>query len=282
MDGRSTKESIVWLIAVAIVSATVTYLAVLNKGFSFALSKDTGIEVKVSASDNFVDVLKKSIDADPHLVAAVLASRDYYRLTDVKLADALQNLDGAQDQEIARRLRTMLLDLRGPFSLPGTLRDATDGRFIKALDDLDNAPIGATEANALLAELWKHYIDQEGIFKFRNFKATVEIVPGVPSGDDNYKVVLACPRSAVALGRVMSLSSMDGTKTILPEISQDAARFDCDGAALSVGQLLSHQATVRLGVSEKTFDLLINPDEVSDRKVEAKFYLFPKNLVARF
>jgi hypothetical protein len=270
------------LIAVAIVSAALTYIAVLNRGFTFSVNKNGNVEVKVSASDSFAEIFKKAIGADPKIVDAVLASENYYKLTDVKLVDALENLDSAQNQEIAKRLRIMLLDLRGPFSLPGTLRDATDGRFVRALDDLDNAPPDAKEANALLAELWKRYIDQEGIFKFRSFKATVELVPNASTGDENYKVVLACPGSAVAIGRLMSLSSKQDTKTIIGEINQDASLFDCDGKVLTVEQLLSGQATVQLGVSETTFKQLAIPAEIDNKKIDAKFYLYPKNLVARF
>ncbi len=280
------------VLIVAIVAVTAYLLAVENKSFTMRLNKDGDATITVYADDNFGKVLDKAIAAEAKSgtvgeIDAILASRSYYKLTNPGLTDALARLSPSQpgDDAVAKRLRAMLWDLRGPFELPNTLRGA-DERMIKALDDLD-APSSQVatdklaQASGLLAAMWNLSLDRKGIFRPRFFRAKVEVVHRAPASDEDHIVVLACPGSALVSGRVMSLYT--DQNSIMAEVTQDPSLFDCGGSALTAAQLLAG-GKARLGLSEKAFKDLMDPAGASrthSTTGEAKFELFPRDLVGR-
>jgi hypothetical protein len=267
------------VVVAAVASGALTYLAIMNVGYTVSVDKAGKVTIAVRPSDNFPEIFKKAIAADPKIVDTTLASENYYKLTDTKLVSVLEDIDYStpQNQKLAWRIRKMLYDLRGPFQVPGALRDAPDYHFVEALDDLDNALQSRKPANAILAELWKQSLNREGIFKIRYFRATVEVVPGAASGNDRLGVVLACPGSPVGVGKVMQLYAIG---QVLAEVTQNPLLFHCDRAALTAEQLLADQTTVRLGVSEAEFRRLAGSDTI-DRKIDATFILYPKDQMAR-
>ena len=269
-------------IAVAIVSAAVTHLAEINKAFQVSVGKEGNFTIDVRASDNFAEIFKNAVDTYPKLVDTILAGEQYYKVTNASLANALEDLDYSRpdSEEIAKRLRRMLWDLRGPFKVPGALRGA-DGRMVSALDDLEETRHGAKQASALLAALWTRSLDEEGIFKLPILRATVEIVGGAPSGSRDLKTALACPGSPLVNGRIMNLY-VPGQGNIFAEVAQDPSLFDCGGSALTAQELLAEGGRIRLGLSETAFRQLVDPSGASgvgNGRIDANFVVYPRNLV---
>ncbi|HEY7608379.1 MAG TPA: hypothetical protein VIF14_04035 [Alphaproteobacteria bacterium] len=271
-------------VAVAGISALLAYgLADMNKSFRIELDKDGKIAVAVSADETFAKLLEKALTAGGPEVDAVLAGKKYYSLTNVKLVDELENLDfsDAKAAEIAKRLRRMLWDLRGPFKLPGTLRGA-DQRMTGALEDLDKAVEDSKRSSALLAELWKRMLDQEGIFRVRFFKATVTLVRHAPNGGGKTAIVYVCPGSALATGRIMQLYT-DRGGNIFAEVRQNNAVLDCDGSTPTAESLLAEGSITRLGLGEEAFKQLVASEGATvaaNGTVDAKFAIYPKNQIA--
>jgi len=274
-----------WLAIVClavIVAGLVGYLASQNKGFKIALDKNGKVEIDVSADETFGQLLKKALEKNRTEVDAILVSHQYYSLANANFVDQLEHLDPskAATKEISNRLRRLLWDLRGPFETPFTLIGA-DQRMRKALDALELLRKEKKQTSALLVELWKESLEGDGIFYPRSFSATLEIVPGAPTGGDDRKIVLVCPGDALATlsGIVMSLS-VHG-RGLLADLNQRPSLFNCGGSALTADKLLAHDGTARLGVNETVFRELVPPSEIGNgaKKVNASFELYSNYMV---
>lgn len=271
--------STLWAIVVVVIVIATYFLAQQNKSVQVALDKEGKLAFEVRGDMEFSQVFENAMSKDRTIVDAILASQNYYNLSDVKLVDRIANLDPSV--EVSKKLRNLLWDLRGPFRVPGTLRGA-DENMIKALDDLETALENAKEANALLTHLWEQTLDRTGIFRPRRFNATVEIVSDDLPDKGMYRVALACPGGALVSGRVMFLYTQIGGALI--EVTQIPSVFDCDGLASTVKDLFAGR-TIRLGVSQAVFKELFDPAGTSDDvngQMSAKFELFPKSLVDSF
>lgn len=266
------------IVVATIVSSALTYLAINQIGYTVSLNKDGTVTITVRPNDSFPVILEKAIAENPKLVRATLASEDYYNLTDVRLVSALERLDYSEkgNKEIASGFRMMLYDLRGPFKVPGALRDAKSDTFVAALDDLEEALENDRIANAILAELWRRHQNQQSIFKLRHYKGTAEIVPNAPFGDEAHPLVFTCPGSALPEGRIIQLKGVAPNHgQTLAQVHQNPVLFPCDSNPLTVEELLSKKP-VRLGLSEAAFNRLLTVD-TTDRKVDVTFLLYGKN-----
>jgi hypothetical protein len=248
-----------------------------NKGVDISLGN---FKVTVAADETFAQLLNKASEKDPKDVEAILASRQYYNLTDANLVDQLEHLDASkpETQEISLRLRRLLWDLRGPFKIPDTLSGA-DERMMEALDALEKARENEKKVNPLLVALWRESLEGGGVFVPRTFNATIEVVPGAPAGDADRRIVLVCPGSAVALvsGVLMSLQVGD-SYNILADVTQNPSLFPCSGPALTAAKLLEGD-TVRLGLSEKGFKELVPAGGIGNERINANFILYPEFMV---
>lgn len=284
---RSAKPWVrqISLVAVVAIVAVATYfvvtdLAEMNKNFDVVLDKEGKIAIAVSADDSFADILSAAIARDSETVEAILAAKQYYRLTSTQLVDELRKFDAAhsETQEVSRGLRRLLWDLQGPFSPPGTLRGA-DERMIRALDDLDEALSGAQEASTLLTELWRLSLERKGVFKPRLFHASIEIVPAISVAGGWTGTVLACPGSML-VGRMLFVRTRGSMKV---EVSHNPSLFNCDPPALTASQMLAG-GQVRLGLSEDVFRKLVDPDGlagIGDGRNTASFEIYPRGLAAQ-
>ena len=273
------------IVIIAIIFAGLAgHLASQNKGFKIALDKNGKVEIDVSADETFGQLLNKALEKNRKEVDAILVSHRYYSLTNANLVDQLGHLDASnpETKEISTRLRKLLWDLRGPFEIPYTLIGA-DERMRKALDALELARKEDKQANGLLVELWKESLEGDGIFWPRSFKATVEVVHGVPPGSGDRKVVFVCPGDAMATvsGIIMALNVGDGASVISAEVEQNPSLFHCDGSPLTAEKLLSEGGTPRLGLSESAFRELVpaNASGNRDARISATFQLYPKYMM---
>jgi hypothetical protein len=269
--------------AIGVVGASVVVwtLANLNKGFEITIDKDGKAQIEVRPDDSFDTVLGNALAKDGRLVDAILWGRQYYKITDEKVIDALESLNASapQSEKIVHGLRKMLWDLNGPFAVPGTLRGA-DGRMVSALEDLDKAleTSDSNEANVFLATLWNLMIDQQSIFKPRMFSASVEVAGRVPHGTPK-NVVYACPGSALVGGRVIHLFTKHGS--LIMEVKQEPSVFNCTGPALTLEKMLVGGVSA-VAVNQTAFNQLVRSKsvpEVAPAQVEALFVVYPRNLV---
>ena len=272
----------VWVaLGIAVVIAVVTYqLAVINKAFKISVGKDGNVAIEVNASDSFAEIFNRAVGSDQETVDTILAGKEYYKVTNPKLVNSLENLDYSRpdSQEIAKKLHMMLWDLRGPFTLPGTLRGA-NVRMADALEELKETRQEA-QASALLAEMWRRFVDQEGIFALPTLRATVGVVRGTPTGREDLKVVFACPGGPLVEGLIMNLYVL-GRGNIFAKVTQDARLFDCVGSALTARELLAKEIKVPLGLSETAFKQLVDPADrsgIGDARIDANFIVYPRNL----
>jgi hypothetical protein len=275
-----------WLAIVCVatlLTGVVVYLASLNKGFEISIGDNGQFSIGVRPDETFATLLNKAIQRDRSEVDAILARQQYYSLTNPDLVGQLEHLDAAkpESQEISNRLRRLLWDLRGPFKIPYTLSGA-DERMTQALDALETERKETKQASALLVALWEKSLEGHGIFWPRSFNATVEIVQGAPAGNEERKIVLACPGSAIAhvSGVVMSLHT--NRANILADVIQEPALFDCGGSVLTARQLLAEEGTAQLGLSERAFKELVPASESVNEhgKTDAKFILYPQYMVS--
>jgi hypothetical protein len=289
-SGKPQISTVRWLamICVAMILAGLAgYLANMNKGFNMSFDKNGKFFIEVRADETFAQLLNKAIEKNRSEADAILASQQYYSLTNANLVDQLEHLDASkpENQEISNRLRRLLWDLRGPFEIPYTLSGA-DERMTQALDALETARKETKQASALLVALWTESLEGQGIFWPRSFNATVEVVQGAPTGNEERKIVLACPGSAIARlsGVVMSLHAnrAGDDRNILADVNQDPVLFDCGGSALTATKLLAEEGTARLGLSERAFRELVPASESAngDGKIGAKFVLYSKYMVS--
>ncbi len=279
-----------WLAIVCIamiVGILVEYLVKMNKAFDLSIDKNGSFVIKVQADETLAQVLNKAMEKNRNEVDAILASQQYYSLKNPDLVDRLEHLDASkpETEEISNRLRRLLWDLRGPFEIPYTLSGA-DERMTQALDALETGRKQTRRATPLLVALWKASLEGQGIFWPRSFTATIEIVHGAPTGNEDRKVVLACPGDAIAqVSGVVMLLRTDrhgDSRSILADVDHDPSLFDCGGAMLTAGELLAKEGTARLGVGETVFRELVPAGESQNRdeKVSARFVLYSKYMVS--
>jgi hypothetical protein len=253
-------------------------LAYLNKSYTMSLDKDGKISLDVRPNETLDTLLAKALETNRSAVEKILRGQEYYNVNDPELVEKLAYLDASKPEadEISKRLRKLLWDLRGPFAIPLTLSGA-DERMSKALDALETARLENKSANGLLVELWKQSLQGEGIFWPRSFDATVEIVHGAQPDK-----ILACPGDVIATvgGIVMSLSVEGGKDVISAEVKQDPSLFHCDGSPLTAEKLLEG-GTPRLGLSESTFRSLVSASEpgIREARTHATFRLYSKYMM---
>jgi hypothetical protein len=264
-----------WLVIVALIILALL-LAYQNKSYTMSLDKDGKFLIDVRANETLDALLTEALKKNRSAVEKILRGEQYYNVNDPDLVDKLANLDASkpETEEISKRLRKLLWDLRGPFAIPLTLSGA-DERMSKALDALETARRESKSANGLLVELWKQSLQGEGIFWPRSFNATVEIVQGAQPGK-----ILACPGDAIATvgGVLMSLSVEDGANVISAEVEQDPSLFHCDGSPLTAEELLAEGGAPRLGLSGSTFRNLVSASEsgIREGRTHATFRLYSK------
>jgi hypothetical protein len=281
-QAASSKAVSAWMptgswLAVIVLAILVLALAYLNKNYTMSFDKDGKFSIDVRANEDTLDaVLTKALETNRSAAEKILRGEQFYNINDPDLVDKLANLDASrpETEEISKRLRTMLWDLRGPFAIPLTLTGA-DERMSRALDALENARQENKSANGLLVQLWKQSLQGEGIFLPRLFDATVEIVHGAEPDK-----ILACPGDAIATlgGIVMSLNVKDGETTISHVIELDQPHFHCDGPPLTAEKLLAEGGTARLGLNESTFRRLVSGSGsgVREGRIPATFQLYSK------
>ena len=262
-------------------------LAQMNKDFSFKITKDGTAEIAVSADENFAEIVDKAMLKDPDSVAAILASRNYYFVTDSKLVHAIENIDtSAPDAAVtAEKFREMLWDLRGPFKLPGTLRGA-DKSMVDALTDLDRqiGKPGVTEANGLLTELWIMMINQAGIFRARPFDVSVSMLKETGTEMELARYVFSCPGGPLPSGTMIQLYIPGTSGEVFAEVIHDPSMLDCEGSILTAQQLLAG-GRADFALTQVAYKDLTNPEATSvveDRNAEARFVVYPKDLIHKF
>lgn len=274
--------SLIAITAIVAIAAyfIITDLAEMNKELDIGLDKEGKVTIRVSADDRLSEVLKKAIAEDSSTVEAVLASKQYYKLTNPELVDKLRSLDASEPdgQAVSERMRELLWNLEGPFSTPGTLRGA-DTRMIMALDDLDTELEESQVASVLLTELWRLSLERKGVFKPRPLQAGIQIVPGLPSASAEPYPALVCPGS-VLVERELGILGSGGLIKI--EAFHQASLFDCDPPALTAGQMLEG-GIIRIGLSELAFRKLVGSNgaaSIGDGKTTAIFEIYPRNMTA--
>lgn len=283
MNGAAGKPSnwmaIVVPLVALVVGAGITYMILATGATGKIKIEPTGaISVDLDPNDSLSDVLDKAITTDREATDGILESRGYYQLTSDRLVTVLSEVDTDTDEGamVARRLRQMLWDLKGPFRRPETLSGA-DRRMMQALDDLDKAIADADEASDLLATLWERNLDQRGIFLQRQFPASIKMVERAPIGEPR---IYACSGGPLEVGRVIEIFTEIGSA--MAAIEHNPALFSCDDRPISTRQLLTGKVTVPLGLNETAFKMAVDPDGslgITGVESHATFVLYPRNLI---
>lgn len=163
-----------------------------NSGFEVVLDKEGRVSLDFEGSQvDFADVLDRVLSADDGvssekvLAEAILETRGYYHVTNVRLVDALRSLPPGEDnQPFTDALRNLLFDLQGPFARPYTFAGADDDRLLDALKDLDRKTTNGdpSAVSPLLSGLWRMSLDVNDIFRPRPINASLQRSPDVAPG----------------------------------------------------------------------------------------------------
>jgi len=181
-------------ITAIIAFAGIIGLAVLHRdsGFEVVLDKEGRVSLDFEGSQvDFADVLDRVLSAEDGassekvLAEAILETRGYYHVTNVRLVDALRSLPpGDDNQPFTDALRNLLFDLQGPFARPYTFAGADDDRLLDALKDLDRKTTNGdpSAVSPLLSGLWRMSLDVNDIFRPRPINASLQRSPDVEPG----------------------------------------------------------------------------------------------------
>ncbi|MCG7521733.1 hypothetical protein [Ruegeria sp. Ofav3-42] len=224
-------------------------------GQSLTQLLDIGFEAVEPTPDDDADSIAQKT-SDMRALTRTLRSHGYYALDDTALADQIRVLD--KDHPLSVRLRDVLYDLEGPFSLPGTLRGA-DSRMWQAIADLyDGLKAEPHDDSQLFATLYTNFIEQETVFSPFKHEVKAEGVL-LPQTDGNGKpMVFTCPDSFLKQGITVLVKSAGGSSNIMRQfrLNQNAVFHSC--AARTPFEFLSG-SEMKLGLNRAAFDQLFPP-----------------------
>jgi hypothetical protein len=225
----------------------------------------TGVEVEVPADQNFAAFMSEAIAADRSAVEGVLAAQGYYRLDGTAWVDALRDM--SPDEDVHRRVRELLYDLRGPFAPAARTFEGADERLISALEALmEQARAIEAEApdvaNAFLARLLADNLEQRGLFAHRSFNAEVAQIAGPAATLGSLPIVYVCPDSVFVNKEIsMRADEPGGSGLVTARVVADLDRFDsCSGRSLNMQELLANKRD-RFGFPPTVFSKLWGPVE---------------------
>lgn len=231
--------------------------------------------IELGANPEIGAVLDQAIATNAQDFEALLAARNYYRVTSPSLVDAMARIDAAKEEylTVTAGMRQLLVNLDGPFAGPGTLRSADEG-FMAALEDLDR-PLGDTpEEGRLIIELWRRSLERRSPFGLRLFQATVMPVRADANGAP---LVYVCPRiGANIAGKAVEIFRPTGSPSIQGVLEPDTRRrLDCTGAAASLREMFMGKPIV-LGIDPTRFGLLAEGSgDILPAQIQADFEIQP-------